>query len=72
MVSFYNIKVENGIVTAHAVNETNGVEEDVIGHELDDLTNAVDPKIRKAIWSLMIRYQGKKKGYPKQTTVAWY
>lgn len=71
MVNFYNIKSENGIMTAHAVNTVTGFEEDVRTVESDLTTNATDDLIKRATWCLVIRYRDNRKGYPKKTSVMW-
>ncbi len=70
MVNLTDIRVENSIVYARAENLDNGIIENVVAHESNDYITATDIDNQRAVWGLIARY--KNKGYPKETTAAWY
>lgn len=71
MVDFYNIKVENGILTALAVKATTGEKFDVKAKVDGSYHNCSDGEIIKATWGVV--WEANKKGkYPDKTTIAWY
>lgn len=70
MVNLTDIRVENGIVYVGAKNLMAGIVENVLAHENDDYITATDIDNQRAVWGLIARY--KNKGYPKETTAAWY
>lgn len=70
MVDFYNIKVENGILTALAVKATTGEKFDVKAKVDGSYHNCSDGEIKKATWCVVL--EANKKGkYPEKTSVAW-
>lgn len=70
MVSFYNIKVENGILTAHAVNESTCHEEDIKAMIDGSRHSSRDSDIVRATWGVV--WEAKKaKKFPKETTISW-
>lgn len=69
MVSFYNISVENGILTAHAVNESTGHEEDIKAMIDGSRHSSKDKDIVKATWGLIVDFEGKQ--LPSKHTIAW-
>lgn len=70
MVNLTDIRAESGIVYARAENLMTGIIENAVAHENDDYITATDIDNQRAVWGLIARY--KNKGYPKETTAAWY
>lgn len=69
MVDFENICVENGILTATAINLETGNREDITARLDGSSHSSTDWDIVKATWNLVGRYNGKK--FPKKTSVVW-
>lgn len=72
MVSFYNIKIENGIFTATAVNEYTGNKEEISAKTDGSYHSSKDNDIVKATWGLIVKYEhSKRKKIPETDCVAW-
>lgn len=69
MVDFENICVENGILTATAINLETGNREDIIARLDGGSHSSTDWDIVKATWNVIGRYKGKK--FPKEASVVW-
>lgn len=69
MVTFYDIKVENGVLTALAVNETSGNREGIVARIDGSYHSSSDKDIIKATWGLVV--ESRDKGFPKKTSIAW-
>lgn len=70
MVNFYDIKIEDGFITAEAWNETNNTRENIRAKLDGTYHSSSDTDIIKATWNLVIEYEKKHK-LPEKTTVAW-
>lgn len=70
MVILTNIKAENGYITAHALNDLNNVEEDIMAKMDGTQHSSKDNDIVKATWSVVAEYKIKG-SLPKKTAVAW-
>lgn len=71
MVDFENICVENGILTADAVNARYGIKEHITANIDCSYHSSSDNEIVKATWGVVLEARKKKK-YPSKTTIAWY
>lgn len=69
MVDFENICVENGVLTAIAINLETGNKENITARLDGSSHSSKDWDIVKATWSIVGRYKGKK--FPKKTSVVW-
>lgn len=69
MVTFYDIKVNNGVLTALALNEATGTTESITANLDGTYHSSSDSLVVKATWSLVVEYE--KKGFPKEISVAW-
>lgn len=69
MVTFYDIKVNNGVLTALALNEATGTKESITANLDGTYHSSSDSLVLKATWSLVVEYE--KKGFPKEISVAW-
>ena len=70
MVSFNSIQVNNGMITAVAINETNNNIERISAKMDGTYHSSKDTDIIKATWNLVIEYEKNKK-LPSSTTVCW-
>lgn len=70
MVTFYNIRIEDGMLKANVHNETNGNKESIIASIDGEYHSSEDKEIVKATWSIIAEYLEKNK-LPKKTTVSW-
>lgn len=71
MVDFENICVENGVLTADAVNARYGIKEHITAKIDGSYHSSSDNEIVKATWGVILEARKKKK-YPSKTTIAWY
>lgn len=69
MVTFYNIKVSNGVLTALAFNEATGTKESITANLDGTYHSSSDSLVVKATWSLVVEYENK--GFPNEISVAW-
>lgn len=69
MISFYEMKRENGVFTALAVNNATKQEFRIVASLDGSYINTDDYYFKKATWGVIARYENKK--MPKKTTAAW-
>ena len=69
MITFYDIKVENGVLTALALNENTGTKENITAKLDGTYHSSNDSLIVKATWNLIVEYENK--GFPTAMSVAW-
>lgn len=69
MVTFYNIRVEKGILTALVINEVTGNRESITAKIDGTYHSSKDRDIIKATWGLVVESQGK--NFPEKTSIAW-
>lgn len=71
MVDFENICVENGVLTADAVNARYGIKEHITAKIDGSYHSSSDNEIVRATWNIVIEARKKKK-YPSKTSIVWY
>lgn len=70
MITFYNIKVVDGTLTALAVNEVNNTKENIVAKVDGSYHSSKNSDIVRATWG-MIWEAKKNKKFPEKTTIAW-
>lgn len=70
MVSFHNIQVNRGVITAIAINESNNNTEKISARMDGTYHSSSDTDIVKATWNLVIEYEKTRK-LPGSTTICW-
>ena len=68
MVDFENIHVENGVLTADAVNARYGIKEHITANIDGSYHSSSDNEIVRATWNIVIEARKKKK-YPSKTSI---
>lgn len=71
MVTFYEIKVEDGVLTALAVKDTNGKSERIEAKTDGSYHSSKDGEIIRATWGLVWQAKQNKGKYPEKLTIAW-
>lgn len=70
MVTFTNIRIENGYIYATALDESTGFTEDIIAKLDGSYHSSSDYTIIKATWNVVIEYKKYKK-IPKEMQIVW-
>lgn len=70
MVTFTNIRIENGYIYANAWNEMNNIKENIKAKMDGSYQSSNDNDIIKATWNLVIEYEHNHR-LPKKMTVTW-